>query len=109
MMDDKNGNKCCCTARLSICNLGMALGCVWGLTLFAIAMLSMYAGIGTPFVELFGTIYRGFEAALIGSFIGFAWGFVNGFITGMLIAMFYNLFSRICRCSYCKKNRECCR
>lgn len=106
-----DGKKDCCdsgacyTAKLSVCNLGMALGLVWGLYILILALLSMTMGMGTPFVEIFSYVYFGFAATFIGSLIGFAWGFVHGFIFGALIACFYNFCHRRCPCKTCKTNR----
>ncbi len=97
----------CCSNKLSVCNLGMSLGIVWGLYMFIVAMLSMTIGMGTPFVEIFSYVYYGFAATLIGSVIGLAWGFVHGFIFGALLAFFYNFCHCKCPCKTCKETRKC--
>lgn len=104
----KNGGQSCCS-RLSVCNLGMSLGIVWGLTIFVNALLTMFFGIGSPFIDIFSTIYWGLDSTLVGAFFGLVWGFVGGFIGGALIAFFYNYCSANCPCSYCKHNRKCCK
>lgn len=107
-MGDKK-SCCCCTTRISVCNLAMSLGVVWGLAMLVTALLSMWLDIGTPFIVLFGSLYIGFEATMLGALLGLFWGFVDGFIGGALIAFFYNWFSCKCPCSYCKKNRKSCK
>lgn len=104
-MDDK---KSCCL-KISVCNLGMAIGLTWGLMMFVVSFLTMLFGIGSPFVDIFASIYWGFDSTIIGSLLGFIWGFIGGFITGALIAFFYNVCACKCPCSYCKTNRKCCK
>lgn len=101
---DKNSS--CCT-KLSPCNLGMAIGIVSGLTLLLLAVLSM-CDFGLPLVDLYGEIYLGYEASIIGAIMGFIWGFIQGFIFGALIACIYNCAARCCPCSSCKCNRSSC-
>lgn len=103
-----NRKKCYC-GSLSICNLGMAIGVVWGLSMFLVTILTMAYGIGSPFVDIFSSIYWGLDASLLGSVFGLFWGFVDGFIGGALIAIVYNFCAARCPCSSCKTNRECCR
>lgn len=107
----KNGDSSgsCYANKLSICNLGMALGIVWGLIMFLAAILSFFFGIGMPIVEIFGTIYWGFDASLIGAVLGLLWGFIAGFIIGALVAFFYNYCATKCPCTTCKTNRNCCK
>lgn len=103
----KNGEGSCCS-KLSVCNLGMALGIVWGLSLFFCAILTMLSGMGAPFVDIFSTLYWGLDATIIGAVFGLFWGFIWGFIMGALIAFFYNLCAAKCPCGYCSNNRKCC-
>lgn len=100
----KNDNTCC--TKLSVCNLGLAVGLVWGLAMFVTVYLSIWFGLGIPFVEIFSTIYIGYDFTPVGSLLGLFWGFLDGFIGGALIAFFYNLFSCCCPYKSCKTKRK---
>lgn len=95
-----------CSTRLSVCNLGAAVGITWGLMMFVVSFLTMLFGIGSPFVDIFSSIYWGFDATVIGSLVGFFWGLVFGYIFGALVAFFYNYCSCKCPCTSCKKDRK---
>jgi len=95
-----------CYAKLSVCNLAMALGLVWGLGMFATAWLSIWFGLGGPIIKVLGSVYVGFEPSFVGSLWGLLWGFIDGFVGGALIALFYNCFRCCCCCPYCKKSRK---
>ena len=95
--------------RISVCNLGMAMGLTWGLMMFVVSFLTMLFGIGSPFVDIFSSVYWGFDSTVIGAVLGFIWGFIYGYITGVLIASFYNYFACKCPCKYCKTSRKHCK
>ena len=95
-----------CYAKLSICNLGVAIGLVWGLGIFVLGLLSM-AQIGNPIIHVFGSLYIGYKATFLGCVLGFVWGFLHGFVNGALIAFFYNWCRCCCPCKYCKEGRCC--
>lgn len=101
----ENGKKCSSCSGLSICNFGMASGLVLGLSMFFFAVLSMLFGLATPFVDIFSSLYWGFDSTVIGALLGLFWGFINGFILGALLAGTYNFCHCKCPCSYCKNNR----
>lgn len=69
--------------------LGVALGVACGLYLFTIGLVAVYVDWGREFVDVIGSVYIGYEATLVGSFIGLGWGFVDGFIGGFIIAWIY--------------------
>ena len=69
---------------------GLALGAVWFLCVLFIGVLSAYFDYGTDFVFLLGTVYKGFEPTILGSFVGAGWAIADGFICGWLFAWFYN-------------------
>lgn len=100
----KDEGSCC--SKLSVCNLGMAVGIVWGLTLFFCAMLTLFSGMGAPVVEIFSTIYWGLDATIIGAVLGLFWGLIWGYVMGALVAYFYNVCAAKCPCNYCKINRK---
>lgn len=101
---DCSGNSC---SKLSVCNLGMSLGIIWGLHMLLWSVVSTMWGFGTPFIDIFSTIYIGFTSTVVGTIIGVVWGFVHGFIYGALIAFLYNYCKCKCPCAMCKKNRKC--
>lgn len=107
MENGKKSNGACCS-KLSVCNLGMAIGVVTGLGAFVCGLLSMFFGFGVAVVDVSSTLYYGYEATLLGSLFGLFWGFVHGFIVGALIAFIYNFCHCKCPCSSCKENRSCC-
>lgn len=80
--------------NLSIHNLGITLGVVFGVSMLVYALLSMFVGVGTPIVTLLGSLYVGYDATLIGAFIGLLWGFIHGYIFGALVVLISNFLSR---------------
>lgn len=91
--------------KLSPSGLGLALGVLWGLTLFVMGLVAYYFSYGRPFVEIISAIYLGYEPSIKGSFIGGISGFVGAFIIGFLVAWLYNLFS-CCSCMCCSKPKN---
>ena len=89
-------------ARLSAVALGVAFGVVTALTMMIFAWTAWNGGHGTQIVDMWATVYPGFEASLKGGFIGGAWGFVEGFIVGVVVGWVYNL------CLCCCSKRGCC-
>ena len=77
-------------SKLCACQLGFALGLLWGVSAFFLGLTSMWWGFGSEWVKLLGTMYIGYKATFLGSFIGFLYGFVDFFIFGVLIALIYN-------------------
>ncbi|MDP3561251.1 MAG: bacteriophage holin [Legionellaceae bacterium] len=79
--------------KLSPVALGLSLGVFWGLGVFIMGLVAAYFMFGTPFVTAMGSVYVGYEATLLGSFIGGLIAFVDAFIGGLIIAGLYNLFA----------------
>jgi hypothetical protein len=107
-MKDTNGCKCCSggkCGKLSVCNLGMSLGLVFGLTMMVLAYLAMVFGVGAPMVKMYSSVYAGYHASALGGIVGLLWGFLQGFVFGGLIAMFYNFCRCCCPCKTCKMDR----
>lgn len=71
--------------------LGLSLGVIWGLTVFAVTIYALIRGRGAT-LQTLGGYYLGYSVSYPGAVIGLAWGFVNGFVWGVLIALFYDLF-----------------
>lgn len=79
-------------ARLDGTALGVALGVMGGLVIFAATMFLIFKGgdvIG-PNLSLLAQFFPGYEVSMIGSFIGAFYGIVSGFIIGWLIAFLRN-------------------
>lgn len=71
--------------------LGVALGAVWGLSLFITTWLSYYTGYGKLFLEVLAqSIYPGYTITPLGSFLGLLYGFADGFVSAALIGYIYN-------------------
>jgi hypothetical protein len=73
--------------------LGVALGSVWGVSLFITTWISYYTGYGRLFLEVLAqSIYPGYTATPLGSFLGLLYGFADGFVSAALIGYIYNKF-----------------
>lgn len=71
--------------------LGIALGLVWGGSLFITTWVSFYTGYGKLFLEVLAqSIYPGYSISPAGSFLGLFYGFLDGLISASLIALIYN-------------------
>ena len=101
-MKDDNG----CCGKVSMCNLGVALGLVWGLTVLVLAYLGMWFDLALPIVDSFATLYKGLDTTYFGGIIGLLWGFFQGYVSGALIAKVYNYCSCKCPCKACKMDRK---
>ena len=77
--------------KLSPVALGVALGSVWGVSLFIITWISYYTGYGKLFMEVLAqSIYPGYTITPLGSFLGLLYGFADGFVSVALIGYIYN-------------------
>ncbi len=74
--------------------LGMALGIVWGVSIFLVTIWAVARGHGQTFSQL-GGYYLGYSVTYVGAVIGLIWGFIHGFIVGVLIAWLYDFFCRV--------------
>jgi hypothetical protein len=83
-------------SRISPVSLGLALGLLWGLSVFGVGLLAYLYSYGQPFVTAVGNVYVGYVPSLKGSALGGILAFLNAFVTGFLIALFYNMFNRCC-------------
>ena len=71
--------------------LGIALGTVWGVSLFITTWLSYFTGYGELFLKtLAESIYPGYNISPLGSFLGLIYGFLEGFISATIIGIIYN-------------------
>lgn len=77
--------------RLNPFALGIALGLVWGGSLFVTTWISFYTGYGRLFLEVLAqSIYPGYTITPLGSILGFFYGFIDGLISASLIGWIYN-------------------
>jgi len=79
---------------LSVLGLGLAMAIWWGLAILLVGLMSWLWNWGTPFVDMMGTVYIGYNPTFIGTIIGTIWALIDGFIGGIVLAWFYNLFRR---------------
>ncbi len=71
--------------------LGVALGSVWGVSLFITTWISYYTGYGKLFLEVLAqSIYPGYTITPIGSFLGLLYGFTDAFVSAALVGYIYN-------------------
>lgn len=80
--------------KLSVKAFALACGIMWGLGLFALTLLAVYAnGYGADFLKIC-EMYPWYEISLAGAFIGLVWGFIDGLIGGAVFAWLYNLLAK---------------
>jgi hypothetical protein len=70
--------------------LGIALGAVWALGLFALGVIASFADYGDAFVYTIGSVYPGYDSSFGGALIGALWGFVDAFVAGFVFGWIYN-------------------
>lgn len=64
-------------------------GIVWGATIFLTTLASVYWGYGTNFLNIWTSIYPGYNITLGGSIIGFIYGFLDLYIGVYIINWVY--------------------
>jgi hypothetical protein len=79
-------------AKLDGVALGVAVGTLFGLVIFAATLALVIKGgdVVGPNLGLLSQYFIGYEVTLPGSLIGFVYGFGSGFILGWLIAFLRN-------------------
>jgi hypothetical protein len=81
--------------RLNARILGMTLGLLSGLVLFAATNILVLRGgenVGAH-LKLLGWYFPGYDVTFSGSFVGAAWAFAVGYVGGATISRVYNLVS----------------
>ena len=78
-------------------NLGLAGGivCGVGLSLATVANLIM-PSYGTEFIQVFASIYQGYESTWLGALLALIYGFLDGFIALFLVGWVYNKIDQCC-------------
>ena len=80
--------------RLNAGALGLAVGIIWGVGVFVVALANMVTrGYGAQWLLTLASIYPGLGNTPAGAIVGFLWGFVDGVIGGVLVAWVYNGFA----------------
>lgn len=69
-------------------------GIIWGATLFFTTILSVYTGYGKAFLDVWTSIYPGFNISLGGSILGLIYGFLDMFIGIYIIAWVYRQIAK---------------
>ncbi len=81
-------------AKLDKAALGIAVGLLFGFSVFAATVILVIKGgdqVG-PNLGLLSQYFIGYSVSLQGSVIGLIYGFTSGFIIGWLVAFLRNLF-----------------
>lgn len=81
---------------LHILSFGLAVGVTWALGIFILGIINLFGTWGIALIEPMASIYIGYTATFIGSFIGAIWAFIDGFIGGIILAWLYNSFHGCC-------------
>lgn len=76
--------------KLHAVNIGIALGAISALWVFALGIMAGSLNWGGEVVYVLGSLYPGYDPTLLGSFFGAVWVFVDCFIAGFLFAWIYN-------------------
>lgn len=71
----------------------LALGIVWGATVFLVTNISLLRGGQGGTLGGLSQIYVGYTFSFLGSVIGLFWGFVTMSIAGWVVAWIYNRIS----------------
>lgn len=80
--------------KLDVKALGLAMGIMWGISMFLLGLLTMENGLGSGIEQVLATMYIGYKPTVMGSIIGGIWGFIDAGVGGMLLAWLYNRLSK---------------
>lgn len=78
--------------RLNAKALGLALGILWGLSVFLATAWIVFIGGPGDTLDTLGAFYIGYDVSWTGAVVGLGYGFVDGLIGGLLLAWIYNAF-----------------
>jgi len=76
--------------KLDARKFGLAGGILWGAVMLVSTILAVSTGYATEFLNLFASIYPGFNISGGGVVVGLIYGFVDGFVGCWLFAKIYN-------------------
>lgn len=76
---------------LNIKAFSFAGAILWSAVAFILALTASAFDWGTAFVDLFSSIYIGYEPGFVGGIVGAVWGFVDALIGCALFAWLYNM------------------
>ena len=79
--------------KINKVSLGLALGVLWGASVYLVTLWVMVRG-GGQHLYLLHNFYFGYSVSFVGALLGLVYGFVNGFIGGWFIALLYNVFAK---------------
>ncbi len=80
--------------KLNVFGFAFSGGVTFALCILALGLIAYYYNLGKQMVEMFGSIYVGFEATVGGSFVGGLWAFADAFIFLLIFGFIYNSFVR---------------
>ena len=76
--------------------LGVAVGCVVGLGLFALTAFHIVLHpTNAPNIALLSHFFYGYEVSWRGALVGFCWGAFTGFVAGGFVAFVHNLVTAL--------------
>ena len=68
---------------------GLAIGIMWGFTVFVATIWDASVGKGQT-MGLLGVFYLGYRVSFGGAIVGLMWGLASGFLFGAAVAWLYN-------------------
>lgn len=72
---------------MSIHKMGLVLGLLLAINVFAIALLSMFAGIGGAVITTLSALYIGYSATFVGALLGALGAFIHGYLIGVVYVL----------------------
>lgn len=100
--DSSHCSYCSKCSRLGVFSFAFAVGIASALGVLFLGWMGHFYGWGIGIIRIVGSIYKGFEATIVGGAIGASWAFLDGFIWALIVAVIYNLCVRCCCC--CSKH-----
>ena len=80
--------------RLNTLAFGVALGIVWGVTVFLATIWLILTGGPGEHLALLGKFYFGYKVTILGGILGLIYGFIDGLVGGVIFAALYNLLAK---------------
>ncbi|MBZ0166815.1 MAG: bacteriophage holin [Candidatus Omnitrophica bacterium] len=79
--------------KLNVKAFALAIGIVWAGGCLFMGLTATVCSWAKPFVDVFGMMYIGYTATVVGALIGTVWGFVDAAIGGAVFAWLYNVLA----------------